>query len=204
MTAYEETGMSAQAWRDEARTAWPRTGATPEREHRQRTPLSVVPTPLPRSGSGVAVLCGLVLLVALGLVLVMNITMSNRQFTLLDLRAQQTTLSETNERLAEQAGYLDAPQNLAARAGAMGMVSPGATSTVDVASGAVAGPSTGAGSTTLPEGRIAPPADADLARQGEAQGQIPGPRTVDPAAPAAAPSGETAPTPAPTDAPAGR
>ena len=72
MTAYEETGMSAQARMDGAGAAWPQAEAAPGRRPTPRTPLAVVPAPLPRSGSGVAVplrlsrgaVCGLGLVAA--------------------------------------------------------------------------------------------------------------------------------------------
>ncbi|HCG15049.1 MAG TPA: hypothetical protein DEU94_02725, partial [Micrococcus luteus] len=135
MTLHEEMSMAAHA-----RIAGSlRPGSTPVAPARpapqERTPLSVVPAPLPRSRSGVTVLCVLVVLAALAAVLVMNITMSNRQYALLDLRQEQQAVTETNERLAEQVGNLEAPQNLAARADALGMVAPAGTASVDAGTG---------------------------------------------------------------------
>ena len=102
MTLHEEMSMAAHARIAESL----RPGSTPVAPARptpqERTPLSVVPAPLPRSRSGVTVLCVLVVLAALAAVLVMNITMSNRQYALLDLRQEQQAVTETNERLAEQ------------------------------------------------------------------------------------------------------
>lgn len=201
MTAYEETRMSAQARMDGPQGAWPHAGAETGRTAAPRTPLSVVPAPLPRSGSGVAVLCAVVLLVALALVLVMNITMSNRQYGLIDLRDRQVEVTEANERLAEQVGYLDAPQNLAARADALGMVPAAGAGTVDAASGEVSPAAARREAPGLVTGHVGPPADADEARQGlaasaDAQAEIAGPRTLTPqeaaAASAAASAGESA------------
>lgn len=214
MTAYEEAGMSAQARMDGAPAAWQQAEAAPGRRPSQRTPLAVVPAPLPRSGSGVAVLCAVVLLVALALVLVMNISMSNRQYALIDLRDRQVEVTEANERLAEQVGYLDAPQNLAARADALGMVPAAGAGIVDAAAGEVTPATARREAAGLVTGHVGPPADADEARQGlaasaDAQVELPGPRTLTPeeartaASGAAAPAvedGAPAPSPAaPTD-----
>ena len=212
MTAYEEAGMSAQARMDGGPAAWQQAEAAPGRRPSQRTPLAVVPAPLPRSGSGVAVLCAVVLLVALALVLVMNISMSNRQYALIDLRDRQVEVTEANERLAEQVGYLNAPQNLAARADALGMVPAAGAGIVDAASGQIA-PATARGDAAgLVTAHVGPPADADEARQGlaasaAAQAELAGPRTLTPEEAAAAASGSAAPaveggaaTPGPAEA----
>ncbi|CAM3801551.1 Cell division protein FtsL [Micrococcus flavus] len=161
----------------------------------------MVPAPLPRSGSGVAVLCAVVLLVALALVLVMNISMSNRQYGLIDLRDRLVEVTEANERLAEQVGYLDAPQNLAARADALGMVPAAGAGIVDADAGEVAPATARRESADLVTGHVGPPADADEARQGlaaaaDAEAELAGPRTLTPAEAAAAASEAAA---APTD-----
>ena len=141
----------------------------------------MVPAPLPRSRSGVTVLCVLVVLAALAAVLVMNITMSNRQYALLDLRQEQQAVTETNERLAEQVGHLEAPQNLAARADALGMVAPAGTASVDAGTGQFSGEAQAAQDGDISATYVAPPADADAVRQGTAgdgQDEIEGPRTL--------------------------
>lgn len=188
MTLHEEMSMAAHA-----RIAEPlsHAGAPARPAPQERTPLSVVPAPLPRSRSGMTVLCVVVLLAALAAVLVMNITMSNRQYALLDLRQEQQAVTEVNERLAEQVGYLEAPQNVAARADALGMVAPAGTASVDAATGEFRGEAQPAREGEISATFVAPPVNADAVRQGSAgsadadRGDIEGPRTL--AAPAAAP-----------------
>ena len=106
--------------------------------------------------------------------------------------------AEANERLAEQVGYLNAPQNLAARADALGMVPAAGAGIVDAASGQIA-PATARGDAAgLVTAHVGPPADADEARQGlaasaAAQAELAGPRTLTPEEAAAAASGSAAP-----------
>lgn len=190
MTALEDHRMAATA---EARSVEHR----PERalEHvagaseRVRTPLSVVPAPLPRTGRGITVLCLGILMIALAVVLVANITVSNRQYQMLELRAQQTELSETNELLSQRVGYLEAPQNLAARAESLGMVDPAGTATVDVATGRVTGERAAAAEGDRGATYVNPPASLDQplgqsGLEGDAlpPGRIAGPQLKDPAA----------------------
>lgn len=179
MTLHEEMSMAAHA-----RIAEPPHPGTPRvtparPAPQERTPLSVVPAPLPRSRSGMTVLCVLVLLAALTAVLVMNITMSNRQYALLDLRQEQQAVTEANERLAEQVGYLEAPQNLAARADALGMVAPAGTASVDAGTGEFRGEAQAAREGEISASFVAPPAAADAAVRADAgAGEIEGPRTL--------------------------
>lgn len=190
MTALEDHRMAATA---EARSVEPRperalehVGATSERV---RTPLSVVPAPLPRTGRGITVLCLGILMIALAVVLIANITVSNRQYEMIGLRAQQTELSEANELLSQRVGYLEAPQNLAARAEALGMVDPAGTATVDVANGRVSGDAAPAVEGERGAAYVNPPASLDqplgqASLEGDAlpPGHIAGPQMKDPAA----------------------
>lgn len=190
MTALEDHRMAATA---EARSVEPRTeralGHVPGASERVRTPLSVVPAPLPRTGRGITVLCLGILMIALAVVLVANITVSNRQYQMLELRAQQTELSETNELLSQRVGYLEAPQNLAARADGLGMVDPAGAATVDVASGGVSGEAVAASEGERGATYVNPPASLDQplgqnSLEGDAlpPGHIVGPQMKDPAA----------------------
>lgn len=184
MTLHEEMSMVAHARMAEPLHPGARPIAPARPAPQERTPLSVVPAPLPRSRSGMTVLCVLVLLAALAAVLVMNISMSNRQYALLDLREEQQAVIEVNERLAEQVGYLEAPQNLAARAAALGMVPPAGTASIDARTGEFRGEAQAAGEGGISASFVAPPADADAVRQGtagstaESRGAIEGPRTL--------------------------
>ncbi|MDY6055569.1 hypothetical protein [Micrococcus sp.] len=179
--------MSAHARIEDTLPTPVRPGAVPSSTRQERTPLSVVPAPQASTWPRTVLLCLSLVLAALAAALVLNISMSNRQYELVDLRRQQAELSETNQRLAEQVGYLQAPQNLAARADALGMVTSGGTSTIDVATGAVTEAPAGGRSEQVSATFVAPPANADAVRQGvsgqdAAQGEIPAPRTSEPSA----------------------
>ena len=137
-------------------TASDASGASGASSHR-RTPLSVVPAPLPKTGRGFIALCALMLVAALGVVLAVNITVSNRQYDLVTLRAEQTALSQANERLTQQAEHLAAPQNLAAQAASLGMVMPGDVAAIDLESGAVTGMATAAQEDDKPTDFVAAP-----------------------------------------------
>lgn len=197
MTAYEETRMSAQAQSENPQVARPALPAPTGQARAARTPLSVVPAPLPRSGPGIAVLCALVLLASLAALLVMNVTISNRQYELLDLRAQQQQVTVANEQLRERVGTLEAPQNLAARADGLGMVPAGGTGSLDLSTGRFSdAPEDAAGSGGLSTSYVAPPAAGtrDAATRGA---DIEGPRTG--SAPTGA-SADGAPASAPSSA----
>ena len=124
---------------------------------RRRTPLSVVPAPLPKTGRGFIALCAMMLIAALGVVLAVNITVSNRQYDLVTLRAEHTDLTQTNERLTQQAEHLAAPQNLAAQASSLGMVMPGDIAAIDLGTGAVTGQATAADAENKPTDFVAAP-----------------------------------------------
>lgn len=190
MTALEEHRMAATA---EARSLAHRSERALEpaagAAERVRTPLAVVPAPLPRTGRGITVLCLGILIVALAVVLVANITVSNRQYQMLELRAEQTELSEANELLAQRVGYLEAPQNLASRAGALGMVDAAGTAAVDAATGRVSGEAEAATEREHGAAYVNPPASLDQplgvnSLEGDAlpPGHISGPEMKDPAA----------------------
>lgn len=199
MTAYEESGMSAHARIEVPLHPVGSVADAVAPVAVPRTPLSVVPAPLPRSGPGITVLCVSLLLAALVAVLVLNITLSNRQYALLGLRAEQQELTQTNERLAEQVGFLEAPQNLAARAAALGMLPAAGTGSVDAATGAFSGEAAAAREGSVSAAFVAPPAAADAPHQragAETAGEIPAPVTGAPAvAPAAPAAPESAPAP---------
>jgi cell division protein FtsB len=111
---------------------------------RRRIPLSIVPNVAPQKRGRLAILLGIILAVALGAVLVLNITVSNGQYDVVKLRGEETILSQQNESLRQQAEYLQSPQNLAAAAAKLGMVAPGTTATIDLTQGKVFGTTTAA------------------------------------------------------------
>jgi cell division protein FtsB len=123
----------------------------------QRTPLALVPAPRRKSGRGFVALCIGILVAALLLVLVTNITVSNGQYELVSLKNEQLDLNQSNERLRQQVEHLEAPQNLAAEASRLGMVNPGSIAAIDLATGTVNGISTPADAEDKPSGRVAAP-----------------------------------------------
>jgi hypothetical protein len=126
-------------------------------ENRGRTPLAVVPAPVRRTGRGFVALCVGILAMALLAVLVVNITVSNRQYEMVGLKSEQLDLTQSNELLRQQVEHLEAPQNLAAEADRLGMVKPGDIAAVDLATGRVTGAATSAEGEDGPTGLIAAP-----------------------------------------------
>ncbi|OAX53743.1 hypothetical protein A5N15_11470 [Rothia kristinae] len=64
-------------------------------------------------------------LLTLGFALLMNITISQNQYDLVQLRAQEQDLTERNQALSQEIEFQQAPQNLAARASPAGDGLPG-------------------------------------------------------------------------------
>lgn len=122
-----------------------------------RTPLSVVPAPLRSTPKWFITFCVGLLLSALLLVLVVNITVSNRQYELVGLRADQAELTQTNESLSQQVAHRSAPQNVASEAASMGMVLPGDTASIELESGEVTGNATVASEDNKPTGFVGEP-----------------------------------------------
>lgn len=151
---------------DPAYRAAPKSGQ--ETTPRQRTPLAVVPAPIRRTGRGFVALCVGILVVALLAVLVVNISVSNRQYDMVGLKNEQLDLTQTNERLRQQVEHLEAPQNLAAEAKRLGMVRPGDIAAIDLSTGRVTGAATSAGEEDRPGGLVAAPSGPDA--QAEAPG----------------------------------
>ncbi|MHA7190840.1 hypothetical protein ACX80N_11170 [Arthrobacter sp. MDT2-16] len=99
---------------------------------RPRTPLSVVPARPARRRVPFAVFILLVLGAALAAVLMLNISVSGTQYELVQLRNQQVALSQQNEALVLEIEGKEAPQNLAAAATKLGMVSSPTFGTIDL------------------------------------------------------------------------
>ena len=147
--------------------------ATPGREQettpRQRTPLAVVPAPIRRTGRGFVAFCVGVLVIALLAVLVVNISVSNRQYDMVGLKNEQLDLTQTNERLRQQVEHLEAPQNLAAEAKRLGMVRPGDIAAIDLSTGQVTGAATSAAGEDRPGGLVAAPSGPDARTEAPAE-----------------------------------
>lgn len=137
--------MSASALAQEFVATQPETaGSKRPASERRRIPLSIVPNVAPQKRGRLAIILGIILAVALGAVLVLNITVSNGQYDVVKLRGEETILSQQNESLRQQTEYLQSPQNLAASAAKLGMVAPGTTATIDLSQGKVFGTTTAA------------------------------------------------------------
>jgi hypothetical protein len=113
-------------------------GAAP-RPAPRRTPLSVVPSGPTRKRVPFAVFCFTVLVLALGSVLVLNISVSSGQYKLVELRNEQVSLTQANEKLTQQLENNQAPQNLAAKAAELGMVTSPSVGSIDLQSLKVSG-----------------------------------------------------------------
>jgi hypothetical protein len=158
----------AVPWQPAIRTAGERTGQ--DRQSARRTPLALVPAPRRKSGRGFVALCVGILLVALMTVLVTNIAVSNGQYQLVSLKNEQLDLNQSNERLRQQVEHLQAPQNLAAEAGELGMVNPGSIAAIDLSTGNVTGSPTPADAEDKPSDRVAAPASPEQQQDEAAQG----------------------------------
>ncbi len=78
-------------------------------------------------------------LLTLGFALLMNITISQNQYDLVQLRAQEQDLTERNQALNQEIEFQQAPQNLAARASQLGMVSQAQQAQLDLRTGKLNG-----------------------------------------------------------------
>jgi hypothetical protein len=171
-------------------------------QDRPRTPLAVVPAPSRASGRGFVALCVGILVVALLAVLVVNISVSNRQYEMVGLKGEQLDLTQSNERLRQQVEHLEAPQNLAAEADKLGMVRPGDIAAIDLATGQVSGAATSAEGEDRTPGLVAAPAGpADRAAASDGEGESSG--TSEGSAPVAQDAADAKASEQTADVPAG-
>ena len=105
-------------------------------------------------------LCFGILAVALMAVLVLNISVSTAQYQLVQLRGEQSTLTKQNQDLTQQVQNFDAPQNLAAKATELGMVTSTAKGQIDLSTLTVTGKAKPAVKGDAPGAVIAAPAVA--------------------------------------------
>ncbi|MFQ4150430.1 hypothetical protein AAGW05_17385 [Arthrobacter sp. LAPM80] len=116
-------------------TPAPQTGAT----RKARTPLSLVVSTPRRSSRALVTGLFLVVLAALTVVLVMSISVSKGQYELVGLKNQQSVLHKSNQSLEQEIAAKSSPQELVARAAAMGMVPAATTGQIDVRTKKVSG-----------------------------------------------------------------
>lgn len=140
-----------------ARQLLPTPVGTPSPRSVPRTPLRAVPDQLRSTPKWMIATCVGALLGALLTVLMVNITISNRQYELVELRSSQQEITQANEALAQQVAHVSAPQNVASKAVELGMVLPGATASIDLETGTVTGVATTATEDNKPTGFVGAP-----------------------------------------------
>jgi len=133
-------------------------GTGPSRK--ARTPLSLVQSAPRKRRAPFVVLCFGILAVALMAVLVLNISVSTAQYQLVQLRSEQSTLTKQNQDLTQQVQNFDAPQNLAAKATELGMVTSTGKGQIDLSTLTVTGKAKPAVKGDAPGAIIAAPAVA--------------------------------------------
>ncbi|MFB9165657.1 hypothetical protein [Arthrobacter psychrochitiniphilus] len=106
---------------------------------KSRAPLSLVVSTPRRARSPLAAIVALMVLAAMAVVLVMSISVAKGQYLLVDLKSQQSELIKINQTMEQDIAANQAPQELAARAAALGMVPAGSTGQIDVRTKTVSG-----------------------------------------------------------------
>lgn len=125
-------------------------------DHR-RGQFRVIPGQIKRAPIGYSVFVLSIPIIALLVVLVVNIVVSNRQYEMVELSGQLTAITQTNEALAQQVSTKSAPQAVAQQAADMGMVMPGTVASIDLATGTVLGTATQASEDNVPTSFVAKP-----------------------------------------------
>ncbi len=147
-----------------------------------RTALSIVPARPARRRVPFAVFSLLVLGAALAAVLMLNISVSGTQYELVTLRNQQVALKQQNEALVLEIEGREAPQNLAAAATKLGMVSSPTFGTIELDSRKVTGTPEPAKEGPKPEVLVAAPkletGQSAPQKGSAAAGTIPGPQQL--------------------------
>lgn len=123
----------------------------------RRDQLKVISGQLKRAPIGYSAFILSIPVLALLVVLIVNIVVSNRQYELVELSTQLTSITQSNEALAQQVSQKSAPQSVAQQAADMGMVLPGATASIDLSSGKVLGTATAAEADNTPTSFVAKP-----------------------------------------------
>lgn len=123
----------------------------------RRDQFKVVSGQLKRAPIGYTVFVLTIPVLALLVVLVVNIILSNRQYDLVELNSQLTTITQSNEALAQDLAQSSAPQSVAQQAADLGMVLPGTLASIDLASGEITGTATAAESDNTPTSFVSEP-----------------------------------------------
>lgn len=123
----------------------------------RRDQFKVISGQLKRTPIGYTIFVMTIPIVALLVVLVVNIVLSNRQYDLVELNSQLTNITQSNEALAQDLAQSSAPQSVAQQAADLGMVLPGASASIDLASGEITGTATAAESDNTPTSFVSEP-----------------------------------------------
>ncbi|RAX50980.1 hypothetical protein DQ353_00900 [Arthrobacter sp. AQ5-05] len=115
-----------------------------ESSAKRRTTLSVVPALGAKRRVPFIVSIFVLVIASVVAVLLINVYIANGQYTAVDLRGQERSLSQENEALRQEALYLGSPQVVAKKAADLGMVKPGAPAAINLDTGKVAGTATAA------------------------------------------------------------
>jgi hypothetical protein len=169
-----------------------------ESSAKRRTTLSVVPALGAKRRVPFIVSIFVLVIASVVAVLLINVYIANGQYTAVDLRGQERSLSQENEALRQEALYLGSPQVVAKKAADLGMVKPGAPAAINLDTGKVAGTATAAekpsaenkakvgilkapakpATTTEAKGKTAEPAAKDAATEPPVAAEVPPKSTV--------------------------
>ena len=109
---------------------------------KRRTTLSVVPALGSKRRVPFIVSIFVLVIASVVAVLLINVYIANGQYTAVELRSQERSLSQENEALRQEALYLGAPQVVAKKAADLGMVKPGTPAAINLGTGKVSGTAT--------------------------------------------------------------
>lgn len=123
----------------------------------RRDQFKVISGQLKRAPIGYTVFVLTIPVIALLVVLVVNIVLSNRQYDMVDLNSQLTNITQSNEALSQELAQKSAPQAVAQQAADLGMVLPGTSASIDLASGEITGTATAAEEDNTPTSFVSEP-----------------------------------------------
>ena len=123
----------------------------------RRDQFKVISGQLKRAPIGYSIFVLSIPVIALLIVLVVNIVLSNRQYDMVELDSQLTNITQSNEALAQELSQKSAPQSVAQQAADLGMVLPGTSASIDLASGEVIGTATAAEADNTPTSFVSEP-----------------------------------------------
>ncbi|GAA2040789.1 hypothetical protein GCM10009720_21510 [Yaniella flava] len=123
----------------------------------RRDQFKVISGQLKRAPIGYSIFVLSIPVIALLIVLVVNIVLSNRQYEMVELDSQLTSITQSNEALAQEVSQKSAPQSVAQQAADLGMVLPGTSASIDLASGEVIGTATAAEADNTPTSFVSEP-----------------------------------------------